>query len=182
MNHKIYAIIGPSGSGKTTLGINAFGKDKEIVSTTTRKMRKGEKQGVDYNFVTQEEFRELNESNALAEIAKYSNQYYGITKTEINKKTENGLCYVVVEMDGFTQLMRAYPRRVVPIFIQVDKEVAKERLIKRGDDPELVKRRQMMFDFDAGHIKLLNIIGETIVIDGNQSIEKMVQSLKKQLK
>ena len=85
---KIYIISGPSGVGKDTV-IKKFSEvntDVDIITTvTTRKIRKNEKDKIDYIFVNEKEFKKLIESNKLIEWSKVYGNYYGVPKNQIEK-------------------------------------------------------------------------------------------------
>lgn len=97
MNNKIITITGPSTSGKSTLA-ELFKKHdfQEVVSTTTRPQRTGEVDGVSYNFVTEDEFKNLIEHEQLVEYAMVGKHYYGVSKKAINSLLNKGENVVIV--------------------------------------------------------------------------------------
>lgn len=141
----IFILIGPSASGKTTL----IKKSKDvlnygvIISTTTRKPRIGEKDGIDYYFVTRDEFQKLN----MIESDEYSGNLYGISLESILSITDNkDGAMTAMTLEG-AEIIRDYidnselPFVVKTIFINTPKDVLKQRMSDRGDSLEEIDKR-----------------------------------------
>ena len=134
----IIVISGPSGVGKSTI-IKKIKRDSNLyfcVSSTTRKIRKGEKDGTDYNFVNNDYFNEMIESNKLVEHEEYGGNYYGTTYSEINKEKDFAVIILDLEVNGALKIMNDY-KDSVGIFIDINNDILKERLLKRGHKDEL---------------------------------------------
>ena len=101
---QLIVISGPSGAGKDTIVENVINNNSNIwlsVSATSRSIRKGEKEGVNYFYLTKEEFEERIENNYFLEYAKYADNYYGTPKEEIIKKLDKGIDVIlVIEIEG----------------------------------------------------------------------------------
>ena len=96
------AIVGPKGSGKSTIE-TILAKEYDfhkVVSDTTRKSRPGERDGVDYNFVSEHQFRQHNLNKQYAEWVQARGAYYGIRKSELMYKDS----VVVVDLEGLKQI------------------------------------------------------------------------------
>lgn len=136
---RIFIIVGPSGSGKDTMG--AFLKEKgipELVSHTTRKIRKGEEDGVSYHFITKEEIDEID----MAETSNYAGNFYGLARDEIsNKLSSYSYVFAITDINGMEQVKDIYGGMVIPIFISVDKSDMIERMTERGDRKEDILER-----------------------------------------
>ena len=138
---KLIIISAPSGSGKSTI-IGRIMQDESLrlafsVSATTRPRRGQEVHGVDYYFLTQEEFESKIEGDELVEYQEvYKGRYYGTLKSEVERITAMGM-NVVLDLDvlGGVNVKNMYGDRALSIFIQPPSvEVLRERLIKRGTD------------------------------------------------
>jgi guanylate kinase len=151
MSNSLQAVVisGPSGSGKSTLLTKLFDEFKGCfafsISHTTRKPRPGETNGVEYHFVTREEFLKLVADNAFLEYAEFSGNMYGTSKKSVMDISQSGLlCVLDVEVNGVKNIKNSdlQPR---PKFIFVKPpslEVLKERLCSRGTEtPESLKKR-----------------------------------------
>ena len=138
---KLIIISAPSGSGKSTI-IGRVMKDEDLklafsVSATTRPRRGQEQHGVDYYYLTQEEFQRLIENDELVEYQEvYPGRYYGTPKSEVDRITGMGM-NMVLDLDvlGGVNVKEMYGDRAISIFIQPPSvEVLRQRLINRGTD------------------------------------------------
>ena len=134
-------ISAPSGSGKSTI-IGRIMQDETLrlsfsVSATTRPRRGQEVHGVDYYYLTIDEFQRMIENDELVEYQEvYEGRYYGTPKSEVERITAEGR-NVVLDLDvlGGVNVKQMYGDRALSIFIQPPSvEVLRERLIKRGTD------------------------------------------------
>ena len=121
---KIFVISGPSGSGKTTL-LSSLIQDQEISklliksrSFTTRPKRSQEKEGQDYFFVSQDEFKYLLKTKKILEWTKYLGYYYGtpreLVETQLRKGKHLGFC---LDLKGAALLKKIYPENTVTVFV-----------------------------------------------------------------
>ena len=138
---KLIIISAPSGSGKSTI-IGRVMQDESLrlafsVSATTRPRRGQEVHGVDYYYLTIDEFQRMIENDELVEYQEvYEGRYYGTPKSEVERITAEGR-NVVLDLDvlGGVNVKQMYGDRALSIFIQPPSvEVLRERLIKRGTD------------------------------------------------
>lgn len=131
-------LAGASASGKTEVAkllAKKYGITK-IVTTTTRPKRKGEVDGVDYFFVTPEQFEEMIRENKFVEYTLYNGQMYGSTKDQIAKDK----C-VVIDPAGLRSYMALNDKSIVSFFLDADEKTRHERMLSRGDDLEKIKSR-----------------------------------------
>jgi guanylate kinase len=113
------------------------------VSATTRKPRPGERDGVDYHFLSPEEFEQRAAAGDFLEHASYSGQRYGTLRSEVERRLREGRPVVLeIEVQGARQVRAAMPE-AVPVFIAPpSREALRARLIGRGTDaPEDVETR-----------------------------------------
>ena len=143
---KVFVITGPSGVGKGTL-IRALRErvpELELsVSATTRRARPGETQGVDYHFLSDDEFQRRVEAGEFVEHAEYSGRRYGTLREELDRKVGGGHPVVLeIEVQGARQVRDAMPE-AVQIFIKPPSEDAlRARLVGRGtEDADQVAAR-----------------------------------------
>ncbi len=165
-------LVGASASGKTEAAkeLNRLFSLKKAVTTTTRKMRDGEKDGVDYFFVSQEEFLKRKEEGRFVETASYAGNFYGCGKDQIAKDK-----VLIVEPNGLHAFLALNDKSVVSFFINVSDEIRKERMVLRGDDPKDIKTR---LESDESHFSLEKIGKVDHIINGdNLSIKEVAETI-----
>tara|TARA_B100000989_G_scaffold266468_1_gene219948 strand:+ start:483 stop:1046 length:564 start_codon:yes stop_codon:yes gene_type:complete len=132
-------ISAPSGAGKTTLCKSIQAEVPQIkwsVSYTTRKIRKMEKTGIDYHFISESTFKKLADKSFFAEWEKVHGFYYGTSKDFINNVIRNNEM-LLLEMDvkGALSIKKLYPNKTFSIFITPPSvDHLRKRLQKRGTD------------------------------------------------
>lgn len=137
--NKVFVIIGPPASGKTSIAAKLASHGiPEMVSHTTRKPREGEINGLNYYFVSQDEFNELE----LIERVTYSGNYYGLSKKEVLKKiNDHPVSIAVLNRPGLEQLKKMLGDRVESIFMMIDDITIIERMLNRGEENGNIQRR-----------------------------------------
>jgi len=137
-------ILGPTAVGKTTITNELLKRGfKTVISTTTRLMREGETNHVDYHFVTEEEFVDGIEKNLFAEHDANFGKRYGIYKSEFEGK--DGDIAVVVNYGGAVQLKETYPELKIFSLYTEDINILKARLSTRGNTQDLDERMDSVF-------------------------------------
>jgi guanylate kinase len=135
---KVFVITGPSGVGKGTLirGLRERIPELELsVSATTRPPRAGEREGIDYHFLSDAEFDRLVNDGAFLEHATYSGNRYGTLRSELEQRLGRGVPVVLeIEVQGARQVKERMPDAET-VFIAPPSEAAlRARLIGRGTD------------------------------------------------
>lgn len=143
----LIVLSGPSGVGKGTVRKALFEQpdvDFEYsTSMTTRKPREGEVDGVDYYFVTKEQFEQRIQNGEMLEYAKYVDNYYGTPLDYVNQTLESGKdIFLEIEVNGAMQVRANCPDAVFVFLTPPDLMELENRLIGRGtDDIEVIKKR-----------------------------------------
>ena len=137
---------GSSGVGKGTIMKELLKRDPNIrlsVSNTTREPRKGEIDGVHYNFVTKEEFEKLIEADGYLEYAMYCDNYYGTPKKQVEDMLEQGFdVFLEIEVQGGLQVMKKYPDILSIFVLPPSLEILEKRLRERAtEDNETIEKR-----------------------------------------
>ena len=136
---KIFALLGYMSVGKDTI-LKQVLKDmddvKPIISTTTRPMRKGETDGVDYHFVSKEEFLKLKDEDYFVETTTYNNNYYGTSKKEISDDK-----VLIVETSGAKVFLSLNDPHIIVFRLLASKDMRYSRMLERGDSLESIKQR-----------------------------------------
>lgn len=140
-------LIGKSGSGKSTIAdilCNKFGFNK-VVTTTTRPKRKGEKQNIDYHFVTDKQFDEMNADGKFIEVRNYKvasgeEWKYGSPLEEIESAGEKDI--IILTPEGCKNVINKIGKEnVIVIYIYTNIRTIQYRLKRRGDDMDEIDRR-----------------------------------------
>ena len=143
----LIAISAPSGTGKSTLCEEVRRKKPEIkfsVSCTTRPKRKYEKDGINYYFLSEDEFKSKIKNNELLEYEEVHGYYYGtLINTLKNAISSKELMLFDVDVNGAMSIKKKYPRNTLTVFILPPSiEDLKVRLINRGTDSrKIIKKR-----------------------------------------
>lgn len=142
----LFIVAAPSGAGKTSLVralIKAMPNIMVSVSHTTRAMRPGEREGVDYHFVAEDRFHELVQADAFLEHARVFDRYYGTSRQWVLDKLAQGVD-VVLEIDwqGARQVRTQLPEAIGIFILPPSRAALEARLRGRGQDgAEVIARR-----------------------------------------
>ena len=142
----LFVITGPSGVGKGTLITRVRERVPELelsVSATTRHPRPGERDGVEYHFLTAQQFQAHADAGDFVEHATYSGNRYGTLRSEVDGRLRDGRPVILeIEVQGARQIRQALPEAVAVFIAPPSREALRERLLARGtDDPEQVEAR-----------------------------------------
>ena len=138
--NKLILITAPSGSGKTSIVNHLLRKYPELafsVSATTRKPRGNEKDGVDYYFISEEEFKEkIHHKEFLEWEMVYEGKYYGTLKSEIERIwSEKKIPVLDIDVQGAIHVQQQYPVNTISVFIQAPSlDELRHRLQSRGSE------------------------------------------------
>lgn len=142
----LFVISAPSGAGKTSLVAEMLRADHKLgvsVSHTTRPMREGEKDGVNYHFVSRGAFEAMINRGDFLEHADVFGNYYGTSQVWVREMLAKGRD-VILEIDwqGAVQVRRLIPECVSIFIVPPSSDILRDRLVGRGTDaPDVVERR-----------------------------------------
>ena len=149
-------VAAPSGGGKTSLVRKLVTSLPEIevsISHTTRKKRPGEKDGVDYFFVDEQQFMAMIEANAFIEHALVFNHHYGTSVAQINTRLQAGVDVVLdIDWQGAQQIKDIFPYAVSVFVIPPALHTLKQRLLdRRQDNEEVISSRMRRAQDELSH-------------------------------
>ena len=171
----LFVVSAPSGCGKGTILSEILNERIYFsVSSTTRKPRNGEVDGVDYNFITVSQFKELIEENGMLEYAEYCGNYYGTPKNMVEKMRCAGKYVIlVIDVQG-AMLVKENCKDAILVFIMPPSIAELERrLRKRGTETDEVISRRIAKAVDE--ISFAHKYNYVVV---NDELEKAVEDLK----
>lgn len=169
-------LSSPSGGGKTTIAHRLLGRRKDLgysISGTTRSPRPGEVDGVDYYFLTPQEFQLARDRGDFAESAEVHGRFYGTLRREVDRVLAQGK-HVVMDIDvqGARQFVGSYPDSVLIFILPPNGQILLDRLSARGtEDPDSMARRL------KSAIQELRAIGLYHYVVVNADLEKAVSAI-----
>lgn len=173
-NDRMILLIGPSASGKTEISKDLslrYGMLK-VITHTTRAPRPGEIYGVDYYFVQEEDFLQLEKRGFFVETTLYNGHHYGCSKNEIADDK-----VVVVDPNGLASFLALKDPTVVTFFLKAAKKTRLERMKKRGDSPESVKERILNDEMAFSEDKLKGL--DFIINVGQKNVSALTDEIYK---
>lgn len=143
---RVFIISGPSGSGKDTVLKEVFAIDPTVkfsISTVSRPMRQGEKEGEKYHFISRELFQSLLKEDAFLEYNVYADNYYGTPKKPVLDAVEKGENIILeIDVNGAEKIRRIIPDAVSIFIMPPSYKELKRRLSSRGTETaEVIEKR-----------------------------------------
>jgi guanylate kinase len=143
----LFIISAPSGAGKTTLSRAVLGRFHDMlysVSYTTRRPREGEEDGVDYHFISKDEFQKGIDSDKWAEWAEVHGNYYGTSAEFIGKGLASGHDIILdIDVQGTVEILKQYPDSVTIFIMPPSLDALRSRLESRGTDSKAVVAKRL---------------------------------------
>lgn len=158
MQGSLFVVSGPSAVGKTSVAESVLSRMgdtvRRVITCTTRAPRGAEKNGVDYIFMSIEDFVSKTQRGEFVEYSKVYDNYYGVLFCTINEILDSGRdALLVMNWEGFRKIKKKMPERAVGIFILPPSiETLEERIRSRGcDSEETIQKRLKMNAEDMLH-------------------------------
>lgn len=170
-------LSGVSGAGKDTIKKELIKRMEEVESLpsfTSRNPRVGEEEGIQYHFITKEQFEEKIKNNEFYEYDLHHENYYGTSRKLMNDKIQSGKIIVKdIEVNGTENLVKLLKEdtKIVTIFLKVDKDELRRRLENRGDNltEGEMQIRLGRLEYEESKIKLYDYVIK------NDDFEKTVE-------
>ena len=184
-NKGLFLVVsGPSGAGKDTICQKLIKENSNIwmsVSMTTRKPRPLEKDGVDYFFVSSEEFENKINDNTFLEYASYNDNYYGTPKDKVEEKLNEGKDVIlVIDINGAINIKKIIPSALFIFIMPPDMETLKNRLIgRKTESKDKVVQRFITAYNEVNNYKKYNyVVVNDKVEDAVNKVKSIIQSEK----
>lgn len=180
----LIVVSGPSGAGKDTICQKLIKENSNIwmsVSMTTRKPRPLEKDGVDYFFVSSEEFENKIKGNTFLEYASYNDNYYGTPKDKVEEKLNEGKDVIlVIDINGAINIKKIIPSALFIFIMPPDMETLKNRLIgRKTESKDKVVQRFITAYNEVNNYKKYNyVVVNDKVEDAVNKVKSIIQSEK----
>ena len=180
----LIVVSGPSGAGKNTICQKLIKENSNIwmsVSMTTRKPRPLEKEGVDYFFVSSEDFLNKIKDNTFLEYASYNDNYYGTPKDKVEEKLNEGKDVIlVIDINGAINIKKIIPSALFIFIMPPDMETLKNRLIgRKTESKDKVVQRFITAYNEVNNYKKYNyVVVNDKVEDAVNKVKSIIQSEK----
>lgn len=180
----LFVISAPSGTGKTTICRKLLKKHDTLklsVSYTTRSPRKGEKNDIDYTFVTKEKFKSMIDKGEFAEWAMVYGNFYGTSIKRLKKLNKAGYDIILdIDTRGAMQLKNTYDNAVYVFILPPSIQTLKERLISRKTETaDIIKNRLESAREEISYYKNYDyIVVNDILKDAYQELESIIVATK----
>lgn len=192
---KVIVVSGPSGVGKGTVVKELIGSNKDCalsVSATTRSPREGEAHGVNYFFITKEEFTQKINNNEMLEYAEYCSNFYGTPKDYVLKSVEQGKNIILeIEVQGALNVKKIIPEAVTVFVMPPSLQELEDRLRGRGTEKDEVVGQRLktaiaeikqapQYDYIVVNNTVMQCVADivSIIIAERQKTENMLDFIK----
>lgn len=174
---KVVIFQGPSGSGKSTLQ-KKLGIPR-IITWTTRTPRPYERNGIDYFFVSIEEFKQMQKVGRMLEVTEYKSNYYGTSIDSFNNLGDD-VKSIVVDSSGANKIKEILNEECLRVGVYAPKIECESRLIKRGQPMSELNKRLRDYDSEVQSLFECNIVINNSDINWDYS-DGIIQSIRKLL-
>lgn len=186
MRNNLFIISGPSGAGEDSIidGLEKIMPIERVITTTTRAMRAGEKQGRPYYFISRGEFmRMINEKKLFEYAEEYNGNYYGVAHDEINRvRASEKIGVWKIEYKGVMAAKKLMPS-ITAVFINAPLEILEKRIRNRSNVTEEFVRERLEYTKQwLKHIDIYDYIIENQEGKLSQTIADAAEIIKKTLK
>ena len=172
----LIVVSGPSGAGKGTICKALLEKHDDLfisVSATTRQPRAGEVDGVNYHFITKEDFIKRVEQKDFLEYAEVYGNYYGTPKSKVEEMLDSGKNVILeIDIQGALKVKENFKEGVFIFILPPSMEELKQRIIKRGSETE----ESLMTRFKNAY-KEINYVSKYNYAVVNDTIELAVEKV-----
>ena len=182
---QIIVISAPSGAGKGTIIkklLENNSKDRWLsVSATSRKPRTGEKEGVNYYFITEDEFKNKIKEEYFLEYTNYAGNYYGTPKKYIKEKLDKGKDVIlIIEIEGASNIKKLIPEALMIFIMPPSLKELVRRLKKRGTetDEKIIKRFHTAYKEINEVTKYNYVVVNDILEDAVEKVESIIKAEK----
>ena len=183
-NGVLLVVSAPSGCGKDTIIAEVLKKFDDAyvsVSMTTRPMRPGEVEGVNYYFVSQPEFEQKIDQGEMLEYARYGSNYYGTPAGPVRDLLKEGKTVIlIIEVQGAGNVKRLFPEACNIFIIPPSFDILEKRLRGRGtdDDKSIIKRLEIAKDELARAVEFDYIVENDVLEEAVEDIVTIIKAEK----
>lgn len=181
---QVIVISSPSGAGKSSIVKALLERDNNLwlsVSTTTRTIRPGEKEGVNYNYVDKEDFIKKIDEGYFLEYTNYAGNYYGTPKKFIKEKIEHGTDVILeIEIEGAANIKKLIPEAIFIFILPPSLKVLLKRLKNRNTDSneKIIERFHQTYKELNEITKYNYVVVNDVLEDAINKVESIIKAEK----
>lgn len=181
---QVIVISSPSGAGKSSIVKALLERDNNLwlsVSTTTRAIRPGEKEGVNYNYVDKEDFIKKIDEGYFLEYTNYAGNYYGTPKKFIKEKIEHGTDVILeIEIEGAANIKKLIPEAIFIFILPPSLKVLLKRLKNRNTDSneKIIERFHQTYKELNEVTKYNYVVVNDVLEDAINKVESIIKAEK----
>ena len=181
---QVIVISSPSGAGKSSIVKALLEGDNNLwlsVSTTTRAIRPGEKEGVNYNYVDKEDFIKKIDEGYFLEYTNYAGNYYGTPKKFIKEKIEHGTDVILeIEIEGAANIKKLIPEAIFIFILPPSLKVLLKRLKNRNTDSneKIIERFHQTYKELNEITKYNYVVVNDVLEDAINKVESIIKAEK----
>ena len=181
---QVIVISSPSGAGKSSIVKALLERDNNLwlsVSTTTRAIRPGEKEGVNYNYVDKEDFIKKIDEGYFLEYTNYAGNYYGTPKKFIKEKIEHGTDVILeIEIQGAVNIKKLIPEAIFIFILPPSLKVLLKRLKNRNTDSneKIIERFHQTYKELNEITKYNYVVVNDVLEDAINKVESIIKAEK----
>ena len=181
---QVIVISSPSGAGKSSIVKALLERDNNLwlsVSTTTRAIRPGEKEGVNYNYVDKEDFIKKIDEGYFLEYTNYAGNYYGTPKKFIKEKIEHGTDVILeIEIEGAANIKKLIPEAIFIFILPPSLKILLKRLKNRNTDSneKIIERFHQTYKELNEITKYNYVVVNDVLEDAINKVESIIKAEK----
>ena len=181
---QVIVISSPSGAGKSSIVKALLERDNNLwlsVSTTTRAIRPGEKEGVNYNYVDKEDFIKKIDEGYFLEYTNYAGNYYGTPKKFIKEKREHGTDVILeIEIEGAANIKKLIPEAIFIFILPPSLKILLKRLKNRNTDSneKIIERFHQTYKELNEITKYNYVVVNDVLEDAINKVESIIKAEK----
>ena len=176
----IFVFTGPDGSGRKTVAqkVGALCEIQRVLSYTTRPSRLYEKDGLDYHFITPEQFIKAEQNKEFIETLEIEGVFYGIKSKEIDSMFQkHQYVYLILNRQGSDLVKEVFGDKVIRIMIYADRNKVMSRLLERGDTTQVIYKNLERYEEEMSYLKECDANVENYDLD--ETVEEVTEILQK---
>ena len=182
MRNVLFVISGPSGVGKGTIAKKLVERNSQFalsISCTTRSPRPGEKDGIDYFFISKQEFQNKIDNNGLLEYSNHFENFYGTPRQFVEEKLKTHDVLLEIDVNGGLKVKEEFPQALLIMILPPSIEEIRNRLIKRSTESIQkidLRMQRIKYELEKKSLYDFSVVNDNLIM----AVEKIEEYIKLQ--